>query len=106
MTKVSTGQAAQKPEAVNTRCVGWNRLLRAGRMAQELLQTLSDDLGRVSLRPDKTGGVFENRLADNSIWERKRDGGFPDAAELKSLVRDHLDPDRNLGHLDRSGGAG
>jgi selenoprotein W-related protein len=35
------------------------------------------------------------------IWERKTDGGFPDVKQLKQRVRDHLDPDRDLGHLDR-----
>jgi selenoprotein W-related protein len=34
------------------------------------------------------------------IWERKTDGGFPDVKQLKQRVRDHLDPDRDLGHLD------
>ncbi|HET8790616.1 MAG TPA: Rdx family protein, partial [Modicisalibacter sp.] len=35
------------------------------------------------------------------IWERKRDGGFPDIKELKRRVRDRLDPARDLGHIDR-----
>jgi selenoprotein W-related protein len=35
------------------------------------------------------------------IWERKADGGFPDVKQLKQRVRDHLDPDRDLGHLDQ-----
>jgi selenoprotein W-related protein len=26
---------------------------------------------------------------------------FPEAAELKQLVRDRIDPDRDLGHSDR-----
>lgn len=38
----------------------------------------------------------------NIIWERKRDGGFPRAKELKQRVRDVIDPDRDLGHLDRA----
>jgi predicted Rdx family selenoprotein len=37
---------------------------------------------------------------DEVIWERKTDGGFPDVKQLKQRVRDHLDPDRDLGHLD------
>jgi len=35
------------------------------------------------------------------IWERKRDGGFPEAKELKQRVRDRIDPQRSLGHNDR-----
>jgi selenoprotein W-related protein len=47
------------------------------------------------------GGVFEIRLDGDLIWERKRDGGFPDVKALKTRVRDRIDPDRDLGHLDR-----
>ena len=39
------------------------------------------------------------------IWERKSDGGFPDVKRLKQIVRDRLDPARDLGHLDRPGPA-
>ena len=37
------------------------------------------------------------------VWERKRDGGFPDAAELKRRVRDRVWPERELGHSDKNG---
>jgi selenoprotein W-related protein len=30
------------------------------------------------------------------IWDRKRDGGFPDVKLLKQLVRDHAAPDGTL----------
>ena len=55
------------------------------------------DLGEVSLQPG-TGGVFVITYNGEVIWVRKTDGGFPD---VKQRVRDHLDPDRDLGHLDR-----
>ena len=97
---------AEKPEVVITYCTGCNWLLRAGWMAQELLQTFAEDLGGVTLRPDMTGGVFDISIEDESIWERKRDGGLPDAARLKALIRDRLDPERDLGHIDRTGGGG
>ena len=84
-----------------TYCVQCNWLLRAGWMAQELLSSFGDDLGSVTLVPG-TGGIFEITLGDVTLWERKRDGGFPDAAELKRRVRDRLWPERDLGHLDRS----
>jgi len=45
--------------------------------------------------------VFSITCGETLIWERTRDGGFPDAARLKQLVRDVIDPDRNLGHSDR-----
>ena len=38
------------------------------------------------------------------MWERKRDGGFPDVKQLKQMVRDRIDPDRDLGHIDRPKG--
>ena len=78
-------------------------LLRAAWMAQELLSTFGTDLGEVSLQPG-TGGVFVITYDGEVIWERKTDGGFPDVKQLKQRVRDHLDPDRDLGHLDRISG--
>ena len=74
-------------------------------MAQELLSTFAEDLGEVTLRPG-TGGGFRFDYQGELIWERKRDGGFPDVKTLKQLVRDRLDPARNLGHLDRPTPAG
>ena len=83
-------------------CTGCNWLLRSAWMAQELLSTFGESLGEVALRPG-SGGVFEIRLDDELLWERKRDGGFPDIRELKRMVRDRIDPERNLGHVE--GGA-
>ncbi|WP_281353078.1 SelT/SelW/SelH family protein [Aureimonas leprariae] len=83
-----------------TYCTQCQWLLRAGWMAQELLSTFGTDLGEVALLPG-TGGVFEVRCGDELVWERKRDGGFPDAKVLKQRVRDVIDPGRDLGHSDR-----
>ncbi len=93
--------ATTKPHITILYCTQCNWLLRAGWMAQELLQTFSDSLGEVGLIPG-TGGVFEIRLDGALLWERKRDGGFPGPKELKQRVRDVIDPDRDLGHVDRS----
>ena len=93
---------AAKPVVTITYCIGCNWLLRAGWMAQELLQTFKDDLGGVTLVPGEIGGVFEITLDDTLIWERKRDGGFPNDKELKQRVRDIIEPSRDLGHLDRA----
>lgn len=73
-------------------------------MAQELLQTFGEDLGGVTLIPGH-GGAFVVAVDGTQIWERKRDGGFPDAKDLKRRLRDIIDPGRDLGHIDRSGGA-
>lgn len=90
-----------KPKLAITYCTQCNWLLRAAWMGSELLQTFGTELGGVTLVPG-TGGVFRITLDGETIWERKRDGGFPDAPTLKRLVRDHIDPGRDLGHLDRA----
>lgn len=71
-------------------------------MAQELLQSFQDELGSVALVPGDMGGVFEIKVGEKLIWERKRDGGFPDVKTLKSRVRDEINPAKDLGHLDCS----
>lgn len=83
-----------------TYCTQCQWLLRAAWMAQELLSTFGADLSEVTLVPG-TGGIFEISLDGEIIWERKRDGGFPEAKRLKQLVRDHVWPERDLGHSDR-----
>ena len=82
-------------------CTQCQWLLRAAWMAQELLSTFGTELAEVALRPG-TGGIFEITCDGAVIWDRKRDGGFPDAAELKRRVRDRIAPERDLGHVDRS----
>ncbi|KAL6249116.1 hypothetical protein RBB50_004179 [Rhinocladiella similis] len=39
---------------------------------------------------------------DTVLWDRKTDGGFPETKELKSRVRNIIEPGRDLGHIDRS----
>jgi selenoprotein W-related protein len=92
---------APKPRITITYCTQCQWLLRAGWMAQELLSTFADDLGAVELVP-ATGGTFRIDYDGELLWERKRDGGFPDAKVLKQRVRDRLDPGRDLGHVDRA----
>lgn len=88
------------PVVTITYCRQCNWLLRAGWLAQELLSSFAEDLGSVALVPG-TGATFEITLDGETIWERKRDGGFPEAAELKRRLRDRLWPGRDLGHIDR-----
>ncbi|KAJ5712853.1 uncharacterized protein N7483_010034 [Penicillium malachiteum] len=97
-------------------CTQCRWMLRAAYFAQELLSTFGTDLGEVALVP-MTGGVFtvtiwhpESTSTDNSevktqeiiLWDRKRDGGFPEVKALKSLVRNVIAPERDLGHTDRA----
>jgi selenoprotein W-related protein len=92
-----------KPRIVITYCTQCQWLLRAGWMAQELLSSFGADLGEVALVPG-TGGVFTITCDGELIWDRKRDGGFPDAAELKRRVRDLVWPERELGHSEKKKG--
>ncbi|ALJ19891.1 SelT/SelW/SelH family protein [Microbacterium sp. No. 7] len=90
-----------RPHVTITYCTQCNWLLRASWMAGELLSTFGTDLGAVTLVPG-TGGVFHIEVDGEQVWERARDGGFPDAVALKKRVRDAAFPDRSLGHADRA----
>lgn len=91
-----------KPTLSITYCTQCNWLLRSAWMASEILSTFSLEMGAVTLIPG-TGGIFEIHIDGALVWERKRDGGFPDVKQLKQLVRDRIDPERDLGHIDRQG---
>ncbi|MDF2155925.1 SelT/SelW/SelH family protein [Vibrio sp. CAU 1672] len=80
-------------------CRQCNWMLRSTWLSQELLHTFSEEIDTLSLHPD-TGGRFEIICNGNVIWERKRDGGFPEAKVLKQRVRDVIAPERDLGHSD------
>lgn len=90
----------QKPRITITYCRQCNWMLRAAWLAQELLSTFSEEIGEVALLPG-TGGIFEIACDGAEIWERKADGGFPEAKVLKQRLRDVIDPQRDLGHADR-----
>ncbi|WP_437881311.1 SelT/SelW/SelH family protein [Pseudomonas sp. LRF_L74] len=89
-----------KPEVTIIYCTQCQWLLRSAWLAQELLSTFADELGKVSLQP-ATGGTFLIQCDGVQVWERKADGGFPDAKTLKQRIRDLIDPQRDLGHNDR-----
>lgn len=82
-------------------CIGCHWLLRAAWTAQELLSTFENELHGVTLIPGKTGGIFEIRLNEQTVWSRKAEGRFPEVKELKKRVRDIVAPKRDLGHLDQ-----
>ena len=82
-----------RPRIAIRYCTQCRWLLRAAWLAQELLSTFGTDLGEVALAPG-IGGVFEITYDGETIWERKADGGFPDAKTLKRRLRDRLDPSR------------
>ena len=81
-------------------CTQCRWMLRAAWLAQELLTTFEEDLTSVALKPG-TGGVFDIVLDGKLIYSRKTEGRFPEAKEVKQLIRDCIDPNRDLGHSDR-----
>jgi len=81
-------------------CTGCRWLLRAAWLAQELLSSFDTDLGEVALVPG-TGGVFDIICDGELLYSRKAQGRFPEAREIKQLVRDRVDPERDLGHSER-----
>lgn len=91
------------PRIAITYCSQCNWMLRAAWMAQELLTTFGQDLGEVALVPG-TGGIFIITVDGVPVWDRKTDGGFPEAKALKQRVRDIAWPERDLGHSDRKPG--
>jgi len=90
----------RKPRLEIEYCTQCRWLLRAAWMAQELLTTFEKELGEVALIPGE-GGIFEVRLEGKSIFSREQQRRFPESKQLKQLVRDHIAPDRDLGHSGR-----
>ncbi|KAG9189688.1 hypothetical protein G6011_06556 [Alternaria panax] len=90
--------------------------LTSDQFGQELLSTFGLQIGEIALIP-ATGGLFTVELtymppAEKGqsieakkvlLWDRKTQGGFPETKVLKQLVRDHVDPNRDLGHSDKHG---
>ena len=81
-------------------CTQCRWLLRAAWLAQELLTTFEGELSEVALVPGR-GGVLDVRVGGELIFSRAREGRFPEAKELKQVIRDRVAPERALGHSDR-----
>ena len=75
-------------------------MMRAAWLAQEVLTTFSEEIGEVALQPG-TDGVLEIRLNGDLLYSRKTEGRFPEAKEVKQLIRDRIAPQRDLGHSDQ-----
>ena len=83
-----------------TYCTQCRWLLRAAWLAQELLTTFEQDLASVALNPGSSG-IFDITVNQQLVFSRKVAGRFPEAKEVKQLVRDQIDPTRDLGHSDK-----
>jgi selenoprotein W-related protein len=81
------------------RC-GW--LLRAAYMAQEVLTTFSEEVKGVLLRPSEISGRYTVFVNEDTLFDRKEQGRFPEIKELKHLIRDRVAPQKNLGHSESS----
>ena len=68
---------------------------RAARLTEAVVEAARE---RGVLLYSSTGQA--NGVDGDLIWERKRDGGFPEAKVLKQKVRDIVWPERDLGHSD------
>lgn len=91
----------KKPEITIEYCPKCGWLLRAAYMAQELLTTFVEELRSVTLKPSETGGRYTIFINEKQVYDRKKAGHFPEAKELKQLVRDIIAPEKTLGHSDR-----
>ncbi|EMC94613.1 hypothetical protein BAUCODRAFT_60042, partial [Baudoinia panamericana UAMH 10762] len=97
------------PRVAITYCTQCRWMLRAGYFAQELLSTFGTSIGEIALIP-ATGGIFTVYLTHQSeaasevqqilLWDRKAEGGFPETKILKQRLRNHIEPDKKLGHSD------
>ncbi|AMR33256.1 SelT/selW/selH selenoprotein [Mucilaginibacter sp. PAMC 26640] len=90
-----------KPTVRIEYCPKCNWMMRAAYMAQELLTTFSDELYGITLQPSETSGRYTIYVNDREIFDRKKQGRFPEIKELKQLVRDVVNPEKSLGHSDK-----
>ncbi|KAK7989477.1 acyl-CoA N-acyltransferase [Apiospora arundinis] len=127
----SANPAVLLPRVTIRFCTQCKWMLRAAYYAQELLSTFSTGLGEVALQPSTGGTFIVEILASVTpsstsnndaghdvrqpgsapaaqptqqrrvLWDRTVDGGFPETKELKRRVRDVIEPNRDLGHVDR-----
>lgn len=75
--------------------------MRAAWMAQELLTTFEQELDNVALKPSEIAGRYQIILNNNTIFDRKVAGHFPEIKEIKQLIRDLIAPEKSLGHSDK-----
>ena len=90
-----------KPTITIEYCPKCNWMLRAAYMAQEILSTFTDDVAAVSLKPSETSGKYTISINELELFDRKKEGRFPEVKELKQLIRDKVNPEKSLGHSDK-----
>jgi len=108
------------PRVAITYCTQCKWSLRANYFSQELQSTFGTSLGEVAVIP-ATGGLFTVHLTYRPklesgeeggevkgilLWDRKAEGGFPETKVLKQLVRNCIEPGKELGHSDKPSSKG
>ena len=100
-TEIPLPAPAKGARVVISYCQGCKWLLRSAYFAQELLTTFDKgELREVALSPAPVAGTWTVSVDDQVVWDRKADGGFPEAKILKRRVRDVVAPDASIGHSD------
>ena len=74
--------------------------MRAAWMAQEIVSTYVKDIQSVNLVPGEDG-KFEIFCDKQAIFVRHEEGRFIEIKEIKKRIRDFIDPERSLGHIDK-----
>lgn len=90
-----------KPTILIEYCPKCNWMLRAAYMAQEILSTFTEDVFAVSLVPSEIAGTYSIQINEQILFDRKTAGRFPEIKELKQLIRDKINPSKNLGHAEK-----
>ena len=93
-------------------CSACRWLLRSVWLSSEILTTFANEpnLWSVELRPQSPplmeGGQFIISASVNgeqiTLWDRKTQGTFPEAKEIKQLIRNLVNPWLDLGHSDKT----
>ena len=93
-------------------CSACRWLLRSVWLSSELLTTFANEpnLRSIELRPQSPplteGGQFIISAAVDgekiTLWDRKIEGAFPEAKEIKQLLRNLVNPELDLGHSDKA----
>ncbi|KAI7154239.1 hypothetical protein KC349_g7809 [Hortaea werneckii] len=104
--------AVNLPRVAITYCTQCKWMLRAAYFGQELMSTFGTAIGEVALIP-ATGGIFTVHLTHRPdspagatevqqilLWDRKAENGFPETKILKQRLRNHIEPEKKLGHSD------
>nr|OQO27509.1 hypothetical protein B0A51_04307 [Rachicladosporium sp. CCFEE 5018] len=110
MESMTAAAPVHLPRVAITFCTQCRWMLRATYFGQELLSTFGTSIGEIALIP-ATGGLFTVHLThkppgatevqETLIWDRKAEGGFPETKVLKQLIRNHIEPGKDLGHSDK-----